>query len=190
MTFLKFLYDEKDDLQLWQEMKSGDQGAFDQIYTEHVDGLIRYGQRFTQDADIIDDSVQELFCRIWQKKEQLKPTDNIRYYLMAAFRKELLKGIKKAKRNSLMGRFFPESSLGFSASLETAMIQEESRTQQLKNLGQGFEKLSSRQKEIVYLKYYNEMSFDEIGQIMELDKKAVYNAMSKAMIVLRKEVHR
>lgn len=190
MPFLKLFYHEKDDFQLWQEMMSGDQEAFDQIYTDHVDHLIRYGQSFTQDAGIIDDSVQELFCRIWQKRERLRQTDNIRYYLIAAFRKELLKGIKKAKRNSLIGKFFPESSIGFSASLEATLIQEESRTEQLINLGQGFEKLSSRQKEIVYLKYYNEMSFDEIGEIMELDKKAVYNAMSKAMMVLRKEVKR
>lgn len=191
MSFLNRSYIKKEDDHLWQEMKSGDQEAFDQIYHEHVDCLVRYGHNFSQDVDIIDDCIQELFCRIWQKRILLKETDNIRYYLMASFRKELLKAIKKkSKRSSLIGKLFPETTLVFSASLETKMIQEESHHQQTKVLNQCLEKLSSRQKEIIYLKYYNELSFDEIGEIMGLDKKAVYNAMSKAMMILRKEMGR
>jgi len=191
MPFLNLSYSRKEDASLWLEMKSGDQEVFDQIYHDHVDHLIRYGYSFSQDDDVIDDCIQELFCRIWQKRILLKETDNIRYYLMASFRKELLKAIKKkSKRNSLIGKLFPETTLVFSASLETKMIQEESHHQQIKILNQCLEKLSSRQKEIVYLKYYNELSFDEIGEIMELDKKSVYNAMSKAMMILRKEMGR
>ncbi|WP_200975982.1 RNA polymerase sigma factor [Echinicola sp. 20G] len=188
MSLLKLLNKEEDDFHLWQRMKEGDQDAFDQIYAKNINHLVRYGHSFTQDASIIDDNIQEVFCRVWQRRSELKQTSSIRYYLLASFRNELLKDIRKRKRRVLIWEIFSESSVNFNASLEATIIQKESQEQLQKKLSHTFGKLSSRQKEIVYLKYYNELTFDEIGEIMDLEKKAVYNAMSKAMIILRKEL--
>lgn len=189
MPLIKVSYCPKEDRQLWIDMKLGDRLAFDQIFNDHVEHLQAYGQSFTSDEYMIDDCLQEVFCRIWQKRGQLKTTDNIRYYLMAAFRKELFKVLKKnSKRHSLIGRLLPESSIDFNATLETSFMEEDSRQEQMKALNQCFKKLSSRQKEIIYLKYYNGLSFDEVCQILELDKKSVYNALSKGMMILRKNM--
>ncbi|MBD8487823.1 sigma-70 family RNA polymerase sigma factor [Echinicola sp. CAU 1574] len=188
MSFIELLYQEEDDAHLWQRMKKGDKEAFDKIYVEHIDHLVRYGHSFTQDASVIDDNIQEVFCRIWQKRSELKETSNIRYYLLASFRNELLKDIRKKKKSVLLWEIFSESSVSFNASLEATIIQKESQEQLHKKLNHTFGKLSSRQKEIVYLKYYNELTFGEIGEMMGLEKKAVYNAVSKAMIILRKEL--
>ncbi|UCS95438.1 sigma-70 family RNA polymerase sigma factor [Echinicola marina] len=189
MPLIKVSYCQKEDHQLWIDMKSGDRLAFDHIFNVHVGHLQSYGQSFTSDEHIIDDCLQEVFCRIWQKRTQLKVTDNIRYYLMAAFRKELLKTLKRnTKRYSLIGRLLPDSSIDFNAKLETSFMEEDSRQEQMKILNQCFKKLSSRQKEIVYLKYYNGLSFDEVSQILGLTKKSVYNALSKAMMILRKNM--
>ncbi|AWW31571.1 hypothetical protein DN752_16365 [Echinicola strongylocentroti] len=189
MTSLSLSYSEKGDTQLWLDMKAGDSEAFEQIYRDHVDFIIRYGNSFTDDQAVIDDCVQEVFCRIWQKRSLLKVTDNVRYYVMAAFRKELLKFLKKrSKSNSLFGVLFPGAGVNFEASLEVDIIREESRRSQIELLNRAMVKLSSRQREVVYLKFYNELSIDEIKEVMALDRKAVYNALSKAMMVMRKEL--
>ncbi|WP_186757463.1 RNA polymerase sigma factor [Echinicola salinicaeni] len=189
MPLIKASYRYSEDSQLWTDMKFGDRLAFDQIFNDHIEHLQAYGKSFSNDDDLIDDCLQEVFCRIWQKREKLKDTNNIRYYLMAAFRNELLKVLKKKyKRYSLIGRFMPESSIDFNATLETSFIEEDSRQEQIRALNKCFEKLSSRQKEIIYLKYYNGLSLEEIAQILALDKKSVYNALSKAMMILRKNM--
>ncbi|WP_339756741.1 sigma-70 family RNA polymerase sigma factor [Algoriphagus aquimarinus] len=189
MPLLNLSYSKQDDAQIWIQMKAGDLDAFNLVFNHHVDFLIRYGHSITTDQQLIDDCVQEVFSRIWQKKEQLKSTDNIRYYLIACFRKELLKMMKKvAKRESIFGGLFSGSVIEFDASLESNMIFNDIKREQIASLNACFKKLSSRQKEVVYLKYYNDLSIAEIGEVVELDTKAVYNTLSKAMIILRKHL--
>lgn len=87
-----------------------------------------------------------------------------------------------------MGGIFSDRAIKFIPSIESTIIQRESNEQLHKQLTHVFQKLSSRQKEIIYLKFYNDLSYDEIAQLLDLEKKAVYNAVSKAMVVLRKGI--
>ena len=182
-------YTTHDDFQTWELMKGGDLDAFNLIFYRHVDYLISYGHSLTKDQQMIDDCIQEVFSRIWQKKEQLKSTNNIRYYLIACFRRELLKMMKKVvKRESIFGSLFSGAVLEFDAYLDSNLVFDENGKDQITKLNACFKKLSSRQKEVVYLKYYNDLSIAEISEVVELDTKAVYNILSKAMIILRKHL--
>ncbi|MBC9797422.1 RNA polymerase sigma factor [Sinomicrobium weinanense] len=189
MSILRLSYRKEKDSRIWSDMKRGSKEAFDRVFNEHMAYLLNYGRSFTGDLDLLEDCAQELFCRIWVRRDTLKDTDNIRFYLMAAFRKELFKALKKEqKKNFWRSWILPSSLPGFEVSLETAMVEEETRLRDLNRLKGGFAQLSPRQKEIIYLKYYNQLSFDEISEVMQLDKKAVYNALSKAMLSLRKNI--
>jgi RNA polymerase sigma factor (sigma-70 family) len=65
--------------------------------------------------------------------------------------------------------------------------QEEESIRQLqleKALGQ----LSDRQREIIYMKYYRQMDYDEIGTIMDLNYQSARNLVTRALTALRKEM--
>lgn len=190
MKVLKLSNNKQQDTLLWAEMRSGDKGAFNLIFEDNVGYLTNYGKTFTSDWDLIDDCIQEVFCRIWTLRQKIKGTDNIRFYLMASFRNELMKSLKKRKRINLMSSIaeLDVKTASFNISSEHLLFLEQENTSLQYNIKKTFEKLTSRQKEIIYLKYYNELSFEEISEVMQLSKKAIYNALSKAMITFRKEI--
>ncbi|ETN93895.1 RNA polymerase sigma factor, sigma-70 family [Zhouia amylolytica] len=190
MKVLKLSYNKQKDIDLWTDMKFGDKGAFNQIFEEHVHYLTNYGKTFTADWDLVDDCIQEVFCRIWILRKELKTTDNIRFYLMASFRNELMKSLQKRKKFNLIASWseLDAKAATFDMSAENLMFLENNDGRLSQKIKEIFIKLTSRQKEIIYLKYYNELSFEEISQVMQISKKAVYNALSKAMMTLRKGV--
>ena len=69
--------------------------------------------------------------------------------------------------------------------LEDAL--EQNITRFLLELGSGFAFIG-RQKEIIYLRFVHEMSFEEISEIMEINIQSARNLLTRSMEKLRKEV--
>ncbi len=166
---------------LWKEMKSGSREAFDQIYCDNINQLLAYGHEMTSNNQIIEDCIQDLFTDIWIKKENLGNVESIRFYLIISLRRRLLRMIKNQKDLSFAD--FGQEIQDFDKAVLTVAFEDESY--KLKELKKALTKLSSTQKEIIYLKYYAEYSFQEIAQILKMNKKQLYNALAKAMVKLR-----
>lgn len=57
--------------------KSGDRLAFEEIYSEYVDTLFAYGSKITNNKELIQDSIQDLFIDMYKYKINLeKPETN------------------------------------------------------------------------------------------------------------------
>ena len=76
----------------------------------------------------------------------------------------------------------------FSLTIEDMMIQDETFESNKMKLQQSLEFLSSRQREAIYLKYYEEMSYEQICDIMDINYQSVRNLISKGIIELRKYI--
>ena len=61
-------------------------------------------------------------------------------------------------------------------------LTEEKRTR----LEEALQKLSPRQKEIIFLKFYNKLSYDEICELMSISTNSAYKLLNKAIVKLRK----
>ncbi|PIG97211.1 hypothetical protein CS542_07460 [Pedobacter sp. IW39] len=48
------------------------------------------------------------------------------------------------------------------------------------------EKLSVRQYEVIYLRYYEGLSFKDISEIMNISAKGTYKLLGRAIAVMRK----
>ena len=59
-----------------------------------------------------------------------------------------------------------------------------------KNLAKMINNLSPRQRELIYLRYYNDLSPQEIADMLEISYRAVVNTLYKAMVKLRKDKDR
>jgi RNA polymerase sigma factor (sigma-70 family) len=83
--------------------------------------------------------------------------------------------------------FFKPEVRGFEilSSFEDAIILEETSIQQLELLRKAISDLSKRQREVIFLKFYNELSYKEVAVVMEVSVEAVYNLMTKAIDSLR-----
>jgi len=83
---------------LWASFKNGNQLALSMLYKRNVQALYSYGRQTSRDHDLILDCIQELFSRLWVKRDTLAAVNSVKSYLFKSFRRTLLRQII-AKRN-------------------------------------------------------------------------------------------
>lgn len=174
------------DYELWHTYIQGSRSALDQLFERYAPMMLVYGKRFTGDEDLISDCIQDVFFDIWIKKEGLSSeVENVRSYLITCFRRKIL------RRMTMDQRFLCEQAIHdnlhnkISFSAETLLIDRETRKGREKQLKQAIGKLSKRQQEALYLKYFLCLSYKEIGVIMHTEVKSVYNLIGKSIASLR-----
>lgn len=169
---------------IWQSFKEGSRKAFQQIYDENFDALLAYGMRLTQDKELIKDAVHDLFVKIYNNKNNLADVNNIRAYLFISLRSNFLNKITKETKvvSTEYNELFP-FDLNFS--VENEFIKKDADASKVNSVVEGFNRLSPRQKEIIYLHYYQELSYDEIAEILGITVKASYKLNARALEALK-----
>lgn len=167
---------------LWPLYCSGDKGAFGQIAEHCYPSLHHYGTKFTDDRELIKDCLQDLLLDIWEKRGQLSGVTSPRPYLFQAFRNNLLHRVRQVSRFSEIG----SDELEFSSfSSETEWIDRETEAGLGRKIRQVMERLPKRQREALYLRYYENLTYDEIAGIMGLRRQAVANYLQYGIQKMR-----
>lgn len=179
-----------EDRMLWKRFKNGNDLAFSIIYKKYVQRLYNYGMHTCYDRDTVLDCLQELFGRLWDRRSQVADVEAVNFYLFKSFRRLLLSKIVEKRKQSL--RFLNAQEPGFEilSSFEDAIILEEASTQQLNNLKKAIATLTKRQREVIFLRFFNELSYQDVAAVMEMSVDSVYNLMNKAIYALRKTLKR
>jgi RNA polymerase sigma factor (sigma-70 family) len=173
------------DAKLWRDFQQGDKQAFEAIFLRYHQELFQYGSKMTRNHQLLDDSIQELFLELWQSRKTLAAVVSIKAYLFRAIKFKLVRAIKKQLRETSLTEDDPEL-LEFS--YEATLIAEQTAIalkQQLLNI---IRQLTPRQQEIIYLRYYSHMSYEEIGVIMGISYQAAVNLISKSIKFMREHM--
>jgi RNA polymerase sigma factor (sigma-70 family) len=181
---------ELEDNILWKRFKTGNDLAFSIIYKKYVQRLYNYGMHTCYDRDLVLDCLQELFGRLWDKRSQVADVEVVNFYLFKSFRRLLINKLVEKRKQSL--RFLHSDDAGFEilSSFEDAVILEEATSQQIGNLKKAIAALTKRQREVIFLKFFNELSYQDVAAVMEMSVDSVYNLMTKAIDALRKTIKR
>lgn len=174
------------DSELWDAFRAGERAALDVVYQENVKPLYNYGFKLTQDKDLVEDGIQDIFVELWEKRDRLGPTDSIRFYLFTVLRRTLLRRRTENQRLSGSASFF-ENVLA-EDSFEVQLIENQATIRTNFLLQKALDCLSGRQREVIFLRFYNELTFEEIALTMDIDVKSVYKLTYKALDSLRKKI--
>jgi RNA polymerase sigma factor (sigma-70 family) len=175
-----------DDLMLWMQLKKGEHQALKKIYDQNIRKLENYALKFTPDSNLVEDTIHDIFVQIWQKRETLGDTDSIIKYLCVTLRREIIRRIGKAQ-NIVGLEHSDHKELDFTLSIEDAIIQGERADMNSKKLQEALKSLSSRQKEAIFLRYYESMEYEDICSVMDISYQSVRNLISKGIIELRNQ---
>lgn len=175
---LDMSYNEAD---VWDSFRAGDEEAFARIYKDFSDVLYSYGCRITTDKELVKDCLQDLFAKLWHTRSRLGPTTSIKYYMFRCLRREVAQKLKLAAVSKEdCGREVAECSF------EEEWISIENNSRISQHLETALLHLSERQREAVYLRFYQSMEFDEIATLMDITPRAVYKLIYRAIDVLQK----
>ncbi|SHG90306.1 RNA polymerase sigma factor [Flagellimonas flava] len=172
------------DLQLWQEFKSGSENAFATIYNDNASRLYSYGIKLVHDQDLVKDTIQDLFVELWNTKQRLGEVKSIKSYLYKSIRRALISKASN-KRNRLGFFYHLERFEETVPSQEIHLIEKQRFDEERKKLKKALGKLNPKQQEVIHLKFYSRLSYEEIAEVMSLDKKKTYNLVAYTLKLLR-----
>lgn len=172
---------------LWSSFKKGNELALSMLYKKYVQRLYDYGMNSSKDHDMVLDCLQELFLRLWNKRESVSDIRAVKPYLYKSFRRLLIHQILEQRK---LLRFLAEQATAFefTLSIESTLIEDELKTQRMKILKSCIQSLTKGQREVIYLKFFNELTYSEIAEITEIQVDSVYNLVSKTIELLRKKL--
>ncbi|WP_172594266.1 RNA polymerase sigma factor [Mariniphaga sediminis] len=167
---------------LWKEFKRGNQLAFASIYNLYVDRLFIYGSKLTPDRELVKDCIQEVFFDLYNKRHSLSDTDNIRYYLLKSLKNTLLRKIQRERRIIELNKK-TTSDFNIEYSFEKKIIENEIEEEKKLLVKTILADLNDKQKEILFLRFMQGLSYSEISEIVDIAsdsvKKQVYRTVKK-----------
>ena len=175
------------DKELWKLVKTGNKQAFDYLYQQNVRGLYYFGYKMTTDKTLLEDCIQEVFITLWKSRKNITIEHSVKHYLLLSLRRLLLRKLKAQKKSNTTSSNMEElDRFEVDISVETAWISQEISKGNSKKLKQAIDQLSKREKEAIYLRYYEGFTYDEIAPIMGISIRAVYKVVHSGIKKLRK----
>lgn len=165
----------------WQEFLQGDENAYSWLYKTYIQLLYSYGLHFTMDGELIKDCIQEVFTKIYKNRKTLILPDNVRLYLLIALKNCLLNALNKQYRYTDL------ESIPFilSETVEDEFLSIEASKLQKEEVENILSILTPRQREIMYYRFVEEMDFDQICKIMDLNYNSAHNLIQRALKKVR-----
>jgi RNA polymerase sigma-70 factor (ECF subfamily) len=178
----------KTDAEVWQAFKEGNREAYAYIYAAFAPVLYNYGYKIVQDQTLVEDCIQDLFEHLLKSRRNLGDTNSIKFYLFKALRREIIGKLNRSHRGPFAT---PEDALPdflVTFSCETDLVEAESARQRQESLVRALNHLPARQKEAVFLRFYDDLSYEQIAAIMGIDTHSVYKTIYKGIASLQKKV--
>lgn len=170
---------------LWREYRAGDINALATLMERFYPDLFNWGMRLHSEREFVKDCIQETFLSLWKVQETIAPVENVRSYLLVVLKSRILRELSK-KENKLYESLTEEYAVSVEFSADLRLIEEEHEVYQLRKLEQVMNQLPPRQKELIYLRFHQNLSFEQIAEVMQLGRQSVYNLLQKSLGSLRK----
>ena len=169
---------------LWQEFKAGNQSAFATLYRHLYSPLYFYALKATSDTDEARECVQELFVTLWKSRQRLGNVTRVKAYCFKS-----LRGIIRRSQSRRINQtpLTPDQIGGWTFSPEDFMIRQEDDAYRQDTLADVLNRLPPRQREAVYLKYYEGLSYVQVAEVLHINYQSAVNLIYQAFQMLKRQ---
>ena len=167
---------------LLEGLKRGDDRAFNELYNSFREPAIRFCNSILKDTEESENIIQEVFIKIWNRRETINPELNFTSYLFTIIKNRVFDHLKEVKKNEFLKEKFWEKILEYKA------VDNEIKEERFSKIKEAVEGLSEKRKVIIKLNYEEGKSYDEIAQQLNISKNTVKNQLVKAKQVIREQL--
>ena len=179
----------QEDKSLIIQIRSGDYAAFTLLYNKYVSALTQYGLKFVPDLPAVEDCLHDVFVWLWTNRHKLDIHYSVKSYLFKSVRTSMLHWLQKQHRlQPLPSGEENNYPFGLQLSPETLVLDNEHRQLVRRQIEHVLGRLTAKQKEVIYLRYYEGLNFEDIAQSLNLSVKACYKLMGRAIATLREHM--
>ncbi|WP_138430953.1 RNA polymerase sigma factor [Fodinibius saliphilus] len=170
---------------LWEEIRQGNKKALAAIFNKYFDSLYGYGYRIVANDQKVRDAIQEVFYQLWKYRERLTEVQSVRAYLFVSLRREILNeksaSVRREKRHEEYSLEEFQIHFKYDKWVEVLDIKKEKKGK----VKEAIKGLTPRQREAIFLKYFEGLSTQEMTGVMQVRAQSIYNILSDAIKKLR-----
>ncbi len=165
-------------------IRTGDEAAFEKLFRLFYERLSRYAAQMLDSPESAEEVVQDVFVTVWENRAKLELQVGIKPYLYRSVHNRCLNNIRHLQvraqhKTVVMSMPSAELSEG-TPQLETKELQQ--------RINRALEKLPEECRKVFRLSRYEELSYREIADFLEISVKTVENQMGKALKIMRREL--
>lgn len=170
------------DHNLWMNFINGNDDCFEIIYREYADVLFRYGIQFTGDDNLVKDAIHDVFVKLYSDRQHLKAEANIKFYLFTCLKNRLYNLLK---RELFFDKIDPEDNEYSDPEAEESVTNALSQSEMQRTVRSVLSLLTDRQREIIYYRYIEELSIEEIAVLTDMNYQSVSNSIQRSLKRIR-----
>jgi RNA polymerase sigma-70 factor (ECF subfamily) len=179
--------------ELMARVAKGDEDAFEILVSRHQTSVLNLAYRFVGDRTQAKDLAQEVFIRVWQAAKTYKPEAKFKTWLYRIATNLCLNELKSARRKRWFSfnqsdedsRVAIEERLADSAPSAEDLLLEKERSRQISD---ALQSLPENQRMALILKRYDDVSYQEIAQIIGCSVPAVESLLVRAKRALQEKL--
>ena len=170
------------DAELVRRIRAGDERALEVVFRTHYAGMASFVQRFVRSPDLAEELVQDVFLKLWTKREQLAEIETLRTYLFRAARNTALNYLRRVK----LERRWQEEQ-GTETDPPTTFAADDDTVEQevATAVKQAIDRLPPRCREIFLISRDGGLTYAEIARSLDISVKTVETQMGRALKSLR-----
>lgn len=172
------------DFELQQLLACGDKAAYNELYARYSVPVSRFMQKYLHSAVLSEDATQDVFIKIWNKREQLKDIQSFKAYLFTMSRNQALDNLKTAFRTETAISQISASITEYRNTVEDDRLTKE----YLLFIENTLATLPQRSREIFTLCREQGKTYDEAAKELGISRNAIKNHMVLTMKVLSSKV--
>jgi len=172
------------DQEKWKLFLDGNKNALSEIFLNFHDDLFNYGMKLSPDNDLVKDSIQDLFLKLWKNKSNLDSVQVIKPYLLKSLRHHIQDSLELRKARKFV-EYENDSIFEMVYSHEDFLINQQITEDIKQKVIKALNQLTPRQREAIYLRFFEDLDFTMIGHVMEMNVQSVRNIIYRGMQVMR-----
>jgi RNA polymerase sigma-70 factor (ECF subfamily) len=162
-------------------LRNGDESAFEKVFKENFKSLYGYAIGLVKNDSAAEEIVQNVFFKIWKKKEQLPPSGLLKAYLYRAVHNESLNLIKHHRVRTSYQMHAVRSGEGYAENASAKVSMAELQ----RHLSEAMNCLPEQCRTIFQMSRFEEKKCKEIAEELQIAPKTVENQLGKALKILR-----
>ena len=171
---------------IWERIKNGEQDALQELYKQYHQVLFNYGRKLTKDIPLIEDAIQDTFISLWKYRRTTSVPVSVRLYMLRTMRNQLLQFFKMRQPEAWSDE---EVNFSFEIGFDQKLIEAADQKAITERINSAVLKLTPRQREIIYYRFYENLSFEQIAVIMDMQVRATYKLSARAILALKETMH-
>ncbi len=179
------MLEEKSDEEICKMVQKGDIEAFGILVERYEEKMKRYSQKFLSQKEDIEDVVQDIFLKAFENIQSFDTKKKFKSWLYKIAHNQLVNALKRKERFSFLSldTFLPYFSL-------KEEFNEVEKKELRANLEKYLQKLDPKYREVIFLYFYENLSYSEISEILKIPISTVGIRLKRAKEKIKKFIQK